>query len=177
MGKATASELDPATLQQKLTERYYDDFTKEWRTVLQTSSVVGYGDFADAGRKLEKLTGPTSPLLELFWFISNNTAVSVPDVAAPFLPVQALEPPGAPDKLPDQYILPSNKDYIVALTKLQSDIAPLVSNPTDPTLPRKLQPRKARPKLPSRRSWARVLIKNFITKIWCELFSNNPSQM
>jgi type VI protein secretion system component VasK len=95
--------------------------------------VVGYGDFADAGRKLEKLTGPTSPLLELFWFISNNTAVSVPDVAAPFLPVQALEPPGAPDKLPDQYILTSNKDYIVALTKLQSDLAPLASNPTDPT--------------------------------------------
>jgi type VI secretion system protein ImpL len=134
LGKATASELDPATLQQKLTERYYDDFTKEWRTVLQTSSVVGYGDFADAGRKLEKLTGPTSPLLELFWFISNNTAVSIPDVAAPFLPVQALEPPGAPDKLPDQYILPSNKDYIVALTKLQSDIAPLAGNPSDPTL-------------------------------------------
>jgi type VI secretion system protein ImpL len=134
LGKATASELDPTTLQQKLTERYYDDFTKEWRTVLQTSSVVGYTDFADAGRKLEKLTGPTSPLLELFWFISNNTAVSATDLSAPFLPVQALEPPGAPDKLPDQYILPSNKDYIVALTKLQSDIAPLVSNPTDPAL-------------------------------------------
>jgi type VI secretion system protein ImpL len=134
LGKTTASELDPATLQQKLTERYYDDFTKEWRTVLQTSSVVGYQDFSDAGKKLEKLTGATSPLLELFWFISNNTAVSDPDVAAPFLPVQALEPPGAPDKLPDQYILPSNKDYILALSKLQADIAPLAGNPTDPAL-------------------------------------------
>jgi type VI secretion system protein ImpL len=134
LGKTTASELDPATLQQKLTERYYDDFTKEWRTVLQTSSVVGYQDFSDAGKKLEKLTGATSPLLELFWFISNNTAVSDPDVAAPFLPVQALEPPGAPDKLPDQYILPSNKDYILALSKLQADIAPLAGNPADPAL-------------------------------------------
>ncbi|HVR25220.1 MAG TPA: ImcF-related family protein [Candidatus Polarisedimenticolia bacterium] len=134
LGKTTASELDPATLQQKLTERYYDDFTKEWRTVLQTSSVIRYQDSNDAEKKLEKLTGATSPLLELFWFISNNTAVSAPDLAAPFLPVQALEPPGAPDKLPDQYILPSNKDYILALSKLQADIAPLVNNPTDPAL-------------------------------------------
>jgi type VI secretion system protein ImpL len=134
LGKATASELDPATLRAKLTERYYDDFTKEWRTVLQTSSVVGYQDFADAEKKLEKLTGPTSPLLELFWFISNNTAVTAPDVAAPFLPVQALEPPGAPDKLPDQYITDSNKPYISALSKLQADIAPLAGNPSDPVL-------------------------------------------
>jgi type VI secretion system protein ImpL len=134
LGKTTASELDPATLQQKLTERYYDDFTKEWRTVLQTSSVIRYQDSNDAEKKLEKLTGATSPLLELFWFISNNTAVSAPDLAAPFLPVQALEPPGAPDKLPDQYILASNKDYILALSKLQADIAPLVTNPTDPAL-------------------------------------------
>src|ERR1700734_9248 len=134
LGKTTASELDPATLQQKLTERYYDDFTKEWRTVLQTSSVIRYQDSNDAEKKLEKLTGATSPLLELFWFISNNTAISAPDLAAPFLPVQALEPPGAPDKLPDQYILPSNKDYILALSKLQADLAPLVNNPTDPAL-------------------------------------------
>ena len=134
LGKATASELDPATLREKLTERYYEDFTKEWRTVLQTSSVVGYQDFADAEKKLEKLTGPTSPLLELFWFISNNTAVAAPDVAAPFLPVQALEPPGAPDKLPDQYITDSNKPYISALSKLQADIAPLAGNPSDPAL-------------------------------------------
>jgi type VI secretion system protein ImpL len=134
LGKATASELDPATLQQKMRERYYQDFTNEWRTVLQTSAVVHYTDFSDAGHKLEILTGPTSPLLELFWFISHNTDVGVPDISEPFLPVQALEPPGPPDKLPDQYILPSNKEYIVALGKLQSDIAPLVGNPSDPAL-------------------------------------------
>jgi len=131
LGKATASQLDPLSLQQKMRERYYQDFTNEWRTVLQTSAVAHYTDFGDAGQKLEKLTGLTSPLLELFWFISHNTDVGVPDITDPFLPVQALEPPGPPDKLPDQYILPSNKDYIVALGKLQSDLAPLagISSP------------------------------------------------
>ncbi|MGA8152339.1 MAG: ImcF-related family protein [Terriglobales bacterium] len=131
LGKATASELDPATLQQKMRDRYYQDFTSEWRTVLQTSAVVHYTDFGDAGHKLETLTGPTSPLLELFWFISHNTDVGVPEITEPFLPVQALEPPGPPGKLPDQYILPSNKEYIVALNKLQSDLAPMVAGPSD----------------------------------------------
>jgi type VI secretion system protein ImpL len=130
LGKATASELDPATLQQKLRDRYYQDFVNEWRTVLR-SDVAHYGNLADAERKMEKLTGPTSPLLELFWFVSHNTDVGVPEVTTPFLPVQALEPPGPADKLPDQYILPSNKDYVVALAKLQTDITPLVSNPGD----------------------------------------------
>ena len=134
LGKATASELDPATLQQKMRERYYQDFTSEWRTVLQTSAVAQYKDIADASQKLETLTGPTSPLLELFWFISHNTDVGVANVSEPFLPVQALEPPGPPDKLPDQYILPSNKDYIVALNKLQSGLAPFVGNASDPAL-------------------------------------------
>ncbi len=132
LGRPPASELDPAALQQQLTQRYNDDFTKEWRTVLETSSVVGYQDFADAGKKLEKLTGPTSPLLELFWFISNNTGVSNPDLAAPFLPVQAIEAPGAPDKLPDALITDANKPYITALSTMQAGLAPLVSNPSDP---------------------------------------------
>ncbi len=135
LGKTTASELDPATLQQKLTERYDTDFVNEWRTVLQTSSVAGYRDFSDAEKKLEKLTSPTSPLLELLWFISHNTAVSASNVSAPFVPVQAIEPPGSADQLPAQYVLPSNKDYIVALGKLQSDLNTLIESPTGATDP------------------------------------------
>lgn len=136
VGKTAASELDPAALQQKLTERYYQDFVNEWHTVLQTSSVVPYRDFNDADKKLEKLTSPTSPLLELFYFISHNTAVDAADVSDPFVPVQAVEPPGPPDKLPDQFKLPSNKDYVGALAKLQSDVDALAhsAGPIDPAL-------------------------------------------
>jgi type VI secretion system protein ImpL len=136
LGKTVASELDAATLQQKLTQRYDQDFVNEWHEVLQTSAVVPYRDFNDADKKLEKLTSPTSPLLELFWFISHNTAVGATDVSDPFLPVQAVEPPGPPDKAPDQYKLPSNTDYVVALAKLQSDIDALAHSPgaVDPAL-------------------------------------------
>ena len=131
LGKTTALELDQSTLQQKLTQRYDDDFVNEWRGVLKDSSVVAYRDFNDAASKLDKLASPTSPLLELFWFISHNTDVGVPVVTAPFLPVHAVEPPGPPDKLPDQFVL-SNKDYVLALGKLQSDVDDLAKNDNDP---------------------------------------------
>jgi type VI secretion system protein ImpL len=131
LGKQAASELDAATLQEKIRQRYYQDFANEWHAVLHDSNVVPYKDFADAQQKLDKLAGLTSPLLELFYFVAHNTDVGVAEVTAPFVPVQAIEPPGPADKLPDQYILASNKDYIVALTKMQTDVAPLVSSPGD----------------------------------------------
>ena len=134
LGKTTALELDQSTLQQKLTQLYDDDFINEWRAVLRDSSVAGYRDLTDAESKLGKLASPTSPLLELFWFISHNTDVGVPAVTAPFLPVQAVEPPGPPDKLPDQFVLPNNKDYVLALSKLQLDVGALAKNVGDPVL-------------------------------------------
>ena len=134
LGKTTALELDQSTLQQKLTDRYDQDFINEWRTVLQTSSIAGYGGLKDAESKLGKLASPTSPLLELLWFISHNTDVGVQAVTDPFSPVKTVEPPGPPDKLPDQYVLPSNKDYVLALGKLQSDVGALAQNKADPVL-------------------------------------------
>jgi len=134
LGKTTALELDQSTLQQKLTDRYDQDFINEWRTVLQTSSVVPYGGLKDAESKLGRLASPTSPLLELFWFISHNTDVGVQAVTAPFLPMQAVEPPGPPDKLPDQYVLQNNKDYVLALSNLQLDVGELAKNGSDPIL-------------------------------------------
>jgi type VI secretion system protein ImpL len=122
LGKQAASQLDAATLQQKLTERYYGDFVNEWRTALGRSHVVPF-DKNEADQKLGKLTNATSPLLEVLWFVSHHTNVGVPTVTEPFMPVQAVEPPGPPDKaLPDQYITPTNQPYITALSKLQGDL-------------------------------------------------------
>jgi type VI secretion system protein ImpL len=131
LGKSAALDLDQSNLQQRLTQRYHEDFVNEWHLVLEKSSVAAYRDFNDAGSKLEKLASPTSPLLELFWFISHNTDVGVANVTAPFLPVQAIEPPGPLDKLPDKYVLPNNQDYVLALNKLQSDVGALAQNQTD----------------------------------------------
>ena len=126
LGKLIAQQLDQATLQQQLTDRYNSDFIKEWRTVLQTSSVRGFANFHDSDVKLGRLISPSSPLLELLWFVSHNTHVPLPLIADSFQPVQAVVPDGPPL----QYILPSNQTYIEALTKLKSQVSLLASSPS-----------------------------------------------
>ncbi len=128
LGKNDIKDMDSDVLRQKLTQRYDQDFVTEWNTVLKTSSVAGYGSYADADKKLAKLTGPTSPLLELLYFVSHNTDPAPVEVKTPFAPVQNVEPPGPADKLPDHYIVPPNKDYVGALGDLQSSIHDLAQN-------------------------------------------------
>ena len=132
LGKDDAKAADPDLIRQKLTDRYDQDFVNEWNTVLKTSSVAGYVSNTDADKKLERLTGPTSPLLELLYFISHNTDVAPPDAKTHFAPVQTVEPPGPADKAPDHYIVPANKEYVEALGKLQADIHALAQNPGAP---------------------------------------------
>jgi type VI secretion system protein ImpL len=126
LGKLVAQQLDQASLQQQLTDRYNADFIQQWRTVLQTSSVRSYSNFHDGDQKLGRLTSPSSPLLELFWFVSHNTHVQQQLITDSFQPVQSVVPDGPPD----QYILPSNQAYVGALTKLKSQISLLASSPT-----------------------------------------------
>ena len=128
LGKTTATELNQATLQQQLMQRYQQDFVKEWRDVLQTSRVPEYKDFNDADQKLTSLIGPTSPLLELLWFVSSNT--NIEDVRKPFASVQALEPPTPPESKPDRYQQPADANYMQALTNLQSSVHILSQSPT-----------------------------------------------
>ena len=127
LGK-TPQDLDQDAIRQKLSDRYNSDFVTEWNTVLKTSSVATYQSYPDADKKLEKLTLPTSPLLELLYFISHNSDVAPADAKAHFAPVAAVEPPGPPDKLPDHYVVPSNKDYVDALTALGAAIHGLAQN-------------------------------------------------
>ena len=132
LGKDNTKAADPDVVRKNLTDRYDQDFVKEWNSVLRTSSVAAYGNNADADKKLARLTGPTSPLLELLYFISHNADPAPADVKTPFAPVQAVEPPGPADKLPEKYILPPNKEYVDALGKLGSDFHALAQNPGTP---------------------------------------------
>ena len=136
LGKSVAQGLDPAVVRQKLTERYNQDFTNEWNTVLKTSSVAGYSDMRDADRKLQKITDTKSPLMELFYFVSHNVDLAPADVKAPFAPVQAVEPPGPADKPPDVLISAKTQDYIKALGGLQAAVHTIAQSPgaPDPTL-------------------------------------------
>lgn len=122
LGKITASELDQTTLQQKLTAQYHQEFIREWRSVLTTSHIVDFR-LPDAADRLDKLTSSSSPMLELLWFIAQNTHVDAPEVKDVFAPVEAIEKSGPPDQLPTAYVNPDNTPYVLALTKLQDDIA------------------------------------------------------
>jgi type VI secretion system protein ImpL len=136
LGKNDLKDMDANVLRQKLTERYDQDFVNEWNTVLKTSSVPGYSDFPDADRKLAKITDTKSPLMELFYFVSHNIDLAPADVKAPFAPVQAVEPPGPADKLPDVLITKTTQDYVKALGALNAAIHSLAQSPgaQDPTL-------------------------------------------
>lgn len=133
LGKATSESLDRDKLQQALRQRYYSDFVDQWRNVLKTSTVLGYNGFADAKRKLDKLSGQSSPLLELFWFVSQNTNVERDQIKNAFQPVQTVVPPGGPTDNP-KYIQPSNQKYIEALRNLQVALDQQSGNQADPTL-------------------------------------------
>jgi hypothetical protein len=136
VGKNDVRDMNPDVMRQKLSDRYNQDFVNEWNTVLRSSSVTGYGSYAAADKSLQKLVGPTSPLLELFYFIAHNTDVAPTDAKTHFAPVSAIEPPGSPDMLPDRYVLPPNNEYVAALGKLQMDIHALAQNSsaTNPAL-------------------------------------------
>jgi type VI secretion system protein ImpL len=128
LGKATASQLDQTTLQQKLTAQYYQEFIREWRNVLSTSHVNDF-KLPDAAEKLDVLTGSSSPLLELLWFIAQNTDVGVREITDVFAPVAAMEKPSPTDQLPTAYVNPDNTPYVSALTKLQEDVASYLRTP------------------------------------------------
>ncbi len=66
-------------------------------------------------KKLTKLEGPQSPLLALFWLASQNTGVGDPDVTKAFKPLYAVMPPASVE----QYVGPTNADYMKALVPLQ----------------------------------------------------------
>jgi type VI secretion system protein ImpL len=125
LGKLVAQQLDQAEIQRQLTDRYYNDFVKEWRQVLQSSAVRGYGNLRDADAKLGKLTSPSSPLLELFWFVSHNTTVPLQRISDSFQPSQSVVPEGPPN----QYISGGNQAYIGSLTKLKSQMSLLATSP------------------------------------------------
>jgi len=126
VGKSNALQLESSTLQQQLSDRYYKDYIEEWRTVLRTSAVRPYASLRDADAKLEKLTTPSSPLLELFWFVSHNTHVPLQQISDSFQPVQAVVPDGPPN----HYVVAANQSYLTKLGKVKTQIKSLVDSPT-----------------------------------------------
>ncbi len=137
MGSTDALGLDPLSIQHQLTQMYNDEFVKEWNTVLKTSRFRGYrGDWPDADTKLQKLTDPGSPQMELLYFISHNVNPAPADLKTPFKAVQQVEDPAPTDSdtPPDKYLGPATSKYIDALVALDVAVHALAQNSSDQTL-------------------------------------------
>jgi type VI secretion system protein ImpL len=124
LGKEAAGQFDILQLRQSLAQRYSNDFLKAWNNVLSGTRFLAYGSVNDADSKLRKVADSSSPLLELFWFVSRNTDVNSNEIRAAFQPVQAVVPPGATDK----YIQATNQQYMSALTALSTNVSSLAAN-------------------------------------------------
>ena len=118
LGDQYSAVGDTQNLAQQIRDLYYAEYIASWRDYLKKSSVVKYPNLPAAVQKLTLTSSPQSPLLALFWLASQNTDVSAAPVQQAFKPLHSLMPPASVD----QYVLPSNSNYMTALTSLQSTL-------------------------------------------------------
>lgn len=118
---------DLVTLGNSLSGKYEADYLNEWHLFLLNARVANCGGLTEAPKLLDALTDPSSPILELLFTVSHNTAVSDSKISDVFQPAQSLVDPNA-DKQ-NKYTGPGNAPYLGALTSLKSAIAQVSSNP------------------------------------------------
>ena len=114
LGDKYGQALSSAVSGSDLWSQYSTDFLKEWRIYLSSARVVSCTSLKDASLRLGKLTEPASPLLELFYLVSHNTAVNDPQIKKIFQPTQVFVDPNATDRLFGD----GNKAYMTALSSL-----------------------------------------------------------
>jgi type VI secretion system protein ImpL len=136
MGDQGTTGLDAAAIDQ-LRKRYQNDYIQQWREFIRNGSVLRYTSLNDANNKLRLLSGPQSPLLQLFSLVSKNTSVGVPDVDNMFRASQALVPPPG-----DALAGAANQPYMSGLVGLQNAIDPFASQPPNDTAVAQITPQE-----------------------------------
>jgi len=133
LGDQSAASLDIAGLARDLSSRYASDYLNEWHQFLISAHVAPCGGVREAPKELAALSGPASPILQLLFVVSHNTAVADPAIKNVFQPAQAVVDPNATDRLVGAG---NNKDYVTALGNLGLNLDQAVAqNPaiaTDP---------------------------------------------
>jgi type VI secretion system protein ImpL len=118
LGKSNQQAVSSANLEQDLRTMYDKDFISQWRDLLSSASVVGYASFGDAARKLDKLSGNSSPLLALLCDVSDNTNVGSATIRASFQAPQSVVAPGCAEQ--KKYKQSSNDPYMNGLLNLRT---------------------------------------------------------
>jgi type VI secretion system protein ImpL len=128
LGNYTGQSASKPEMERGILDIYARDYINQWRAVLKTSHVNAYGSLKDASTKLNTLTGSQAPLLALFWWTAQNTAIDLPGVAQAFRAVHTVAPPSGVQ----QYVVPANQPYNNSLLKLQSTIDQAANMPSGP---------------------------------------------
>src|SRR6185312_10890367 len=126
LGDQAAADLNVANISRDLSAQYTKDFVDQWRAFLTSARVAPCGGPKEAPKQLAALSGPSSPMLELLYVMSHNTAVADPQIKTVFQPAQVMVNPDATTVLIGSG---NNKDYISALTKLGLALDLAAQNP------------------------------------------------
>ncbi|HUB30566.1 MAG TPA: ImcF-related family protein [Terracidiphilus sp.] len=158
LGNPPGQSQDLDAVIKDLRAQYSSDFLKEWHEFLLSAHVGGCGSLKTAPNLLNALSGPASPLLELFFTVSYNTAVNDPQIKSTFQPARALVDPGATDQL----ISDSNRPYISALSQIATGLGQAVAqNPnltTDPSAFAQVSPQIAAADAAARQLWQKFAV-------------------
>jgi len=134
LGDQAGQPFDGTNMGTDLSTEYSSDFILQWHNFLAKAQVVGCGGLHEAPDRLTVFAGSGtigSPLLELFYTVSHNTAVDNAQIKAAFASSQKLVEPNAVD----QFAGPANKDYLDALLKIAEAIRLASQSPAGPTDP------------------------------------------
>jgi type VI secretion system protein ImpL len=121
VGDQAPAGVDRQALAGQLRGMYVDDYIRHWGEFLRQGAVQPFQGPADAARKLDRLSEPESPLLQMLAVASNHTAVDSA-VAAAFQPLHEVVTPDA-----DRYIGGGNEAYMGALLELALSFDQLAS--------------------------------------------------
>ncbi len=122
----TSSQLpDLATLASSLRSTYESDYVAAWTAFVQNAHVTRYGSLDEASAELDALSGPTSPILELLFTVSHNTAVPDDVIGKIFQPAQAVVDPNSTNR----YAGPGIDTYLPALAALKAAVDQARPNP------------------------------------------------
>jgi hypothetical protein len=113
------------SLARELRRMYITEYVQAWKRYVKSATIAGFGDLADAGRKIQTLSQPTSPLLAMLLKVSENTVVDSAFVRAPLQPVDVV----MPLKNRDTFIGGANQDYMDQLAALSNALHQLSTVP------------------------------------------------
>ena len=115
LGEQARLNINRVQLEDSVRALYWAAYVREWRTLLDSATLVRFTSLSDAADRLKRLSDNASPQLLLFKLTSQNTAVESPLVRQAFQPVQRVVPASLENPTD------SVKPYLAALLAMSAE--------------------------------------------------------